>query len=156
MNEVAKRVIQNTGFLYGRMLISIFIILYTTRLVLNTLGESDFGIFNVVGGVIALLSFVSASVSASTQRYLNYHEGAGNLLMQKRIFKCKSCTSSVGVGRHGGLLTCCGVLLFSNMVLNIPPERTFAAQVVFGSLIVSVIGTIMTAPYEAAINAQRE
>ena len=64
MNEVAKRVIQNTGFLYGRMLISIFIILYTTRLVLNTLGESDFGIFNVVGGVIALLSFVSASASA--------------------------------------------------------------------------------------------
>ena len=152
MNEVAKRVIQNTGFLYGRMLISIFIILYTTRLVLNTLGESDFGIFNVVGGVIALLSFVSASVSASTQRYLNYHEGAGNLLMQKRIFNVSLVLHLLVSAVMVVCLLVVGYFCFQ-YVLNIPPERTFAAQVVFASLIVSVIGTIMTAPYEAAINA---
>lgn len=152
MNEVAKRVIQNTGFLYGRMAISMFIILYTTRLVLNTLGESDFGIFNVVGGVIALLSFVSASVSASTQRYLNYHEGAGNLLMQKRIFNVSLVLHLLVSVVMVVCLLVVGYFCFKH-VLNIPPERTFAAQVVFASLIVSVIGTIMTAPYEAAINA---
>jgi len=152
MNEVAKRVIQNTGFLYGRMAISMFIILYTTRLVLNTLGECDFGIFNVVGGVVSLLSFVSASVSASTQRYLNYNEGAGNLQMQKSIFNVSLVLHMLVSAVMVICLLAVGYFCFKH-VLNIPPERTFAAQIVFASLIVSVIGTIMTAPYEAAINA---
>lgn len=73
----AKQIIKNTGFLYLKIIISIFIALYSTRLVLNALGADDFGIFNLVGGVIAMLSFLNAAMAASTQRYMSYYLGAG-------------------------------------------------------------------------------
>ena len=75
MSEIATRVAKNTGYLYLRMSITVFVSLYTTRLVLNSLGDTDYGIFSIVGGTIALLGFFNASLSNSTQRFMSYAEG---------------------------------------------------------------------------------
>lgn len=86
MSSTAKRVIKNTGFLYAKMSITMFISLYATRLILNSLGASDFGIFNIVGGAIAMLGFLNGAMASATQRFMSYSEGEGNKEKQKCIF----------------------------------------------------------------------
>jgi O-antigen/teichoic acid export membrane protein len=84
--NASDRVIKNTGILYVKMCITMFISLYTTRLILNSLGVSDFGIFNIVGGAIAMLGFLNAAMASATQRFMSYSEGEGNKEKQKKIF----------------------------------------------------------------------
>ena len=67
-----KRIAKNTLMLYVRMLFSMIVSLFTSRVVLQTLGVEDYGIFNVVGGVITMFTFINASMVSSTQRYLNF------------------------------------------------------------------------------------
>ena len=85
MNTVS-RVIRNTGFIYMKMGVTMFVSLYATRLVLNALGVDDFGIFNMVAGVIAMLAFLNASMAAATQRFMSYAEGEGDPEKQKIVF----------------------------------------------------------------------
>ena len=84
--STAARVAKNTGYLYAKMGITMFISLYTTRLILNSLGTSDFGIFNIVGGAIAMLGFLNAAMAGATQRFMSYTEGEGDKEKQKKIF----------------------------------------------------------------------
>ena len=81
-----KRIAKNTLYLYFRMFLIMAVTLYTSRIYLQVLGETDFGIYNIVGGVIVLLSFVSNSMSTSTQRFLNYEMGKGNRARLEKIF----------------------------------------------------------------------
>ena len=76
--SVAERIIKNTGWLYAKMGITMFVSLWVTRLVLNSLGQSDFGIFNLVGGAIAMLGFLNVALASATQRYMSYSQGEGN------------------------------------------------------------------------------
>lgn len=150
--STATRVIKNTGYLYAKMGITMFISLYTTRLILNSLGASDFGIFNIVGGAIAMLGFLNGAMASATQRFMSYSEGEGNKEKQKSIF-------NVSLVLHFGIAFIVGIALliagyfFFNGILNIPADRIFAAKVVYGSLIVSTMFTVMTVPYDAAMNA---
>ena len=79
MSSTANRVIKNTGYLYAKMAITMFVSLYTTRLILNALGASDFGIYNIVGGAIAMLGFLNAAMASATQRFMSYAEGEGSI-----------------------------------------------------------------------------
>lgn len=150
--STASRVAKNTGYLYAKMSITMFISLYTTRLVLNSLGDVDFGIFNIVGGAIAMLGFLNATMARVTQRYMSYSEGEGNKDKQKKIF-------NISIVLHAAISILVGVVLlvagyfFFHGILNIPPNRQFAAQVVYGSLIVSTMFTVMSVPYDAMLNA---
>ena len=150
--STASRVAKNTGYLYAKMGITMFISLYTTRLVLNSLGDVDFGIFNIVGGAIAMLGFLNAAMARATQRYMSYSEGEGNKDKQKQIF-------NISIVLHAAISILVGVVLlvagyfFFHGILNIPPDRQFAAQVVYGSLIVSTMFTVMSVPYDAMLNA---
>lgn len=150
--STAKRVIKNTGFLYAKMGITMFISLYTTRLVLNALGVSDFGVFNIVGGIIAMLGFLNASMASATQRFMSYSEGEGNKEKQKKIFNI-SIVLHFLIGCVLGLVLLIIGYFFFNGVLNIESSRIYAAKVVYGSLIFSTIFTVMTVPYDAVINA---
>ena len=150
--STATRVIKNTGYLYAKMGITMFISLYTTRLILNSLGASDFGIFNIVGGAIAMLGFLNAAMASATQRFMSYSEGEGDKEKQKSIFNI-SLVLHFGIAFAVGLALVIAGYFFFNGILNIPEERTFAAQVVYGSLIVSTMFTVMTVPYDAAMNA---
>lgn len=151
MDSTANRVIKNTGFLYAKMGITMFISLYTTRLILNSLGTSDFGIFNIVGGAIAMLGFLNAAMASATQRFMSYSEGEGDKEKQKSIFNV-SIVLHLGISLIVGIALLIAGYFFFNGILNIPADRIFAAQVVYGSLIVSTIFTVMTVPYDAAMN----
>lgn len=152
MSSTANRVIKNTGFLYAKMGITMFISLYTTRLILNSLGASDFGIFNIVGGAIAMLGFLNASMASATQRFMSYSEGEGDKEKQKSIFNV-SLILHLDISIAVGIALLIAGNFFFNGVLNIPEDRVSAAQVVYGSLIVSTMFTVMTVPYDAAMNA---
>lgn len=152
MSSTANRVIKNTGFLYAKMGITMFVSLYTTRLILNSLGASDFGIFNIVGGAIAMLGFLNAAMASATQRFMSYSEGEGDKEKQKSIFNV-SFILHIGISFVVGIALLIAGYFFFNGILNIPPDRVFAAKVVYGGLIVSTMFTVMTVPYDAAMNA---
>ncbi|MCK7558011.1 hypothetical protein MKQ70_24595 [Chitinophaga sedimenti] len=135
------------------MLITIVISLYSTRLVLNALGANDFGIFNLISGVIAMLSFVNMAMTLSTQRYMSYSLGGGDDDQLKKVFN-----SSVLLHFVLGLLLVLifemvGIYMFGH-VLNIPQDRVGAAQVIFHLMVVSAFFTVISVPYDAVINAR--
>lgn len=77
--ENNKRIAKNTAMLYMRMLLSMAVSFYTSRIVLNILGVDDFGIYNLVGGIVVLFSFLNNAMASSTQRFLNFELGRENL-----------------------------------------------------------------------------
>lgn len=99
MSEIANRVLRNTCYLYARMGITMFISLYTTRLILNSLGASDFGIFNIVGGAIGMLGFLNAAMADATQRFMSYAEGEGNKNKKKSIFNVRNSILKRNLGK---------------------------------------------------------
>ena len=150
--STSTRVIKNTGFLYVKMGITMFVSLYTTRLILASLGASDFGIFNVVGGAIGLLGFLNSTLANATQRFMSYAEGEGVLDNKKKIF-------NISISLHIIIAIATAILLLGvmyplfNGILNIPTERLFAAKVIYLSLIFSTLLTIVNVPYDAVMNA---
>ena len=88
-----KRIAKNTLFLYVRMLLIMAVTLYTSRVVLKTLGVEDFGIYNVVGGIVAMLGILNGAMSVSTQRYLTFELGKKNILYYHIDGKPLQCSS---------------------------------------------------------------
>lgn len=148
----ANRIIKNTGFLYAKMGITIFFNLYTTRLILNALGTNDFGVYHIVGGAIAMLGFINMAMAAATQRFMSYSAGENNIEKQKVIFNVSMILHFILAIIIVILLSVAGYFFF-NGILNLPPERIFASKIVYGSLIISTMFTIITVPYDAIMNA---
>ena len=84
--ENNKRIAKNTSLLYIRMLVTMCIGLYTSRVVLQTLGISDFGLYNVVGGIVAMFSFLNGNLAGGTQRFLSFELGTGNKQKLRKTF----------------------------------------------------------------------
>lgn len=85
-SENTKRIAKNTLLLYVRMLFGMLVSLYTSRVVLQALGVEDYGIYNVVGGFVAMFSMISSSLSASTGRFLTYELGKGDMEKLQKVF----------------------------------------------------------------------
>ena len=150
--STANRIVKNTAWLYAKMAITMFVSLYTTRLILNGLGASDFGIFNIVGGAIAMLGFLNTAMASATQRFMSYAEGEGDKEKQKYIFNISVVLHVIISAIVAVILVIAGYFFF-NGFLNIPIERLDAAKVVYSSLIVSTILTMINVPYDAVMNA---
>lgn len=146
------RIIKNTGFLYIKMGINVFISLYSTRLILSSLGASDFGVFNIVGGAITMLGFLNSTMANATQRFMSYAEGEDNLDKKKKVFNVSMILHMIVAFITGLILFGAMFPLFDN-VFNILPERVLAAKVIYISLIISTIFTILNVPYDAVMNA---
>lgn len=150
--QAAKRVAKNTCILYARMAITVFISLYSTRLILAALGVADFGLFNVVGGVISMLGFLNSSMAAATQRFMSFAQGAGDLEKVKRIFNMSSLL-------HWGIAVLVLLLLegagyfFFHGVLNIAPDRLDVAKLIYQFMVISTLFTVISVPYEAVITS---
>ena len=150
--STANRIIKNTGYLYLKMGITIFISLYTTRLILNSLGASDYGIYNIVGGAIALLGFFNSTMANATQRFMSYAEGEGNIDSKRKIF-------NVSLILHLGVAFLSLVLLLAFMyplfhnILNIASDRIIASKIVYLCLVFSTVLTIVNVPYDSVMNA---
>ena len=149
----AKRVAKNTGFLYARMAITVFISLYVTRLVLGSLGTEDFGIYSLVAGMVAMLVFLNAAMTAASQRFMSYAQGEGNIDKQKNIFNVSTLLHFFIAIVLVIFLEAVGYFLFDS-VLNIPVERLEAAKYVFHAMVVSTFFTVISVPYDAVINAR--
>ena len=147
-----KRVAKNTGILYIKMGLTIFISLYTTRLVLATLGLDDFGLFNVIGGAIALLGFLNASMSSATQRFMSFSLGAGKIQDIKIIFNMSILLHIIIACIIFIILEIAGYFFF-NGILNIHPGRIYAAKIVYQFMILSTIFSVISVPYNALLNA---
>lgn len=148
----SKRVIKNTIFLYIRMAVSILVNVFTTNILLRALGASDYGLYNVVGGAVAMLNFLSASMSSVTQRFLNYAEGAGDKANTVKIFN-NAKAIHYAIALFTAIFLICAGFIFFNGILNIPTGQEIPALIVYGCLIFSVVFSITISPYDAVLNA---
>jgi len=149
----ARRVAKNTGILYVRMAITVFISLYTTRIVLQALGIEDFGIYSLAGGSVAMLTFLNGSLSSATQRFMSYSLGQGEKQRLHQIFNVSLVLHTSIALLTLLLLEGIGYLLFDR-IFNIKTERQQAAWLVYQFAVLSTFFTILTVPYDAVINAR--
>lgn len=145
-----KRIAKNTMFLYVRTFVSMVIGLYTSRKILEILGADDFGIFNVVGGIITMLAFLNNSMSAATQRFLTIELGRGDRQAFRRVFSM-CVVIHVAIAIFALLLGETIGLWFVNTHLNIPLDRMTAANFVYQTSLLSTVIIIIQQPYIAAI-----
>lgn len=150
--ENTRRIAKNTLMLYGRMLFSMVVSLYTSRVVLNALGVEDYGIYNVVGGFVTMFSLISNSLSSAVSRFLTFELGRGDMERLKAIF-------STSVLIHIALAAVIFILAetvgvwFLNTQMTIPAERLTAANWVFQASVVSFMFALFSVPYNASIVA---
>lgn len=152
MNKDNKRIAKNTLYLYIRQFIILAISLYTSRIVLNALGATDYGLYNVVGGIIVLFSFISNALSNSASRYIAYAIGTNELKEIKKAFGsflslyyCVAASILI-LGETVGLW-------FVNNYLTIPADRFSAALWVYHFSIVSAVMNLLYVPYHCLIVA---
>ena len=151
-NSRNYKIAKNTFLLYARMLLVMAINIYTSRVILDALGVVDFGVYNVVGGVVALFTFLSSSMSNSTLRFITFSLGKGEVEELKKTF-----TTSVQIHFIISLV----ILLFAetlglwflNNKIVIPEERMTAAQWVYQLSILSCLLSIVVVPYISLIKA---
>ena len=152
VSESNKRIAKNTLLLYFRMLLIIIVGLYTSRVVLNTLGVSDYGIYNVVGGIVAMLAFLNSAMVAASQRFISFELGTGNIERLKKVF-CTSVSIHIVLAGIIFLIAETIGLWFVNTHLNIPIERMEAANLVYQCSILTLLLTVVSVPYNSCIVA---
>lgn len=147
-----KRIAKNTLMLYLRMLFSMLVSLYTSRVVLSTLGVEDYGIYNVVGGIVAMFGMFNSAMSSATSRYITFELGRGNLPQLQRVFV-------TAIHIHA-LISLLGVVLaetvglwFFYTQMVIPAERVDAAFWVYQLSILTMVLMVVSVPYNATIIA---
>ncbi len=145
-----NRIAKNTIILYTRMIVVMAISLFTSRVFLEILGNENYGIYNVVGGIVGLLGFLINSFGTVTQRYLNTSIGKKDDILLRKVFS--SCLTV-----HLIIAIICIIagetigIWFLNTQLNIPIERMYAAHWVFQLSIAGIALTLISMPYESAI-----
>lgn len=150
--ENTKRIAKNTLMLYIRMLFSMLVSLYTSRVVLNTLGVEDYGIYNVVGGLVTMFSLISTSLSASVSRFLTFELGRGDMERLKETFSTSLMIHLVLAGIVFLLAESIGIW-FLNTQMTIPEERLYAANWVFQASIINFMFGLCSVPYNASITS---
>lgn len=150
-----RRIAKNTLLLYIRMLLTMAVSLYTSRVILKVLGVEDFGIYNVVGGIISMFAFINGGMVAATQRYITFEIGSGNINQLKKVFSASLQIHAIIsviiiiLGETVGLW-----FLLEKLV--IAETRMTAAMWVYQLSIVACIVNIMSIPYNADIIAHEK
>lgn len=147
-----KRIAKNTLLLYFRMLFMMVVSLYTSRVILNALGVEDFGIYNVVGGVVAMFSVISGSLSAAISRFITYELGKGDQIRLNKIFSASVTIQLLLSLIIVVLIESVGVW-FLNAKMTIPEMRMTAANWVLQFSIITFVINLISVPYNAAIIA---
>lgn len=147
-----KRIARNTLFLYIRSFVSMVIGLYTSRMILEVLGVSDFGIYNVVGGVITMMAFLNGSFNVAISRYLTFELGRKDFKAYNRVFNT-ALVIQCGLALLVLLVAETAGLWFVNTQLVIPADRMVAANWVYQAAIIGTILGIINSPFGASINA---
>lgn len=157
MDERSKniQIAKNTAVLYCRTIIVLVVSLYTSRVVLNTLGVEDYGIYNVVGGFVTMFSLLSSSLSNAISRFITIELGRGNIERLKNIFSTSVNVQIVIAILIGILLEIIGIW-FLNHKMIIPENRIFAANIVMHCSIVTFMINLISIPYNSCIIAHEK
>ena len=147
-----KRIAKNALLLYFRMLLLMLISLYTSRVILNALGVDDYGIYNVVGGVVSMFSVLSGSLSAAIGRFLTFELGKGDKEKLRKVFS-SSVTIQAGIAFLILVLAETVGLWFINVKMVIPADRIGSANWCFQFSIITFCINLISVPYNAAIIA---
>lgn len=147
-----RTIARNTATLYLRMIFLMIVSLYTSRVVLQILGVEDYGIYNVVAGVVTLFAFLNTSLSGATQRFLSFSLGTRDESNTRRVF-CTSVNLHILLGLLLSVLLETIGLWFFYTKLNIPPERHRAALWTFHISVLSTFISVARVPYSALIIA---
>lgn len=153
--ENNKRIAKNTALLYFRLILTMCVALYTSRVIFAILGEVDYGIYNVVGGVVVMFTFLNGALSASTSRFITIELGKKDYVQLQKIF-------SITLVNH--FLIALVILILAETVglwfvmnkLVIPPNRMVAALFIYQFSIFSCIVTLIETPYNAVIIAHEK
>lgn len=147
-----KRIAKNTLYLYIRMGIIMLVQLYTSRIVLNTLGVDDYGIYNVVGSVVVMFSFISGPLGTATQRFFNYELGRKNDGKLNLVFNLSLYCYLILAIMMFLIIEVGGVWYIENK-MNLPESRLNAAMFAFQMSLISFIFQLIKTPYESLIVA---
>ena len=150
-----KTIAKNTIMLYFRMFVTMIISLFTSRVVLQTLGVDDYGIYQAVGGIVGLLSFINGALATGSSRFLTYGMGEGDELKLKRIFST-TLTAHLGLALFVVLLAETAGLWFLYNKMVIPNDRMDAAVFTYHLSIVTAFFSITQVPYSACIIAHEK
>ena len=149
----SNRIIINTMAQYTRTIINVCLSLYSTRLILSALGQSDYGIYSVVAGVIAMMSFITNALVVTTQRFLSIYHGKNDPQKIRQIFGNSMLLHILIASILGVVLFCLGSWITHDF-LNIVVERQQAAWYVYNAAVVMLMLTFITAPIRALFIAR--
>lgn len=147
-----NRIAKNTLFLYIRMAFVLVVSLYTSRVILRTLGVEDFGVFNVVAGFVSMFSFLNSALSSGIQRFYNYELGKNGEDGLRHVYRAAIIIQATLAVVVFILVEAIGIWYIDNKLV-IDPERLNAARWVFHLSVVSLIFVILQIPYSSAILA---
>lgn len=150
--KAANRVIFNTSIVYIQLLLGIVIGLFSTRIVLNALGEEDYGIYVLVAGVIGLLNILGSNMANASMRFMSHSLGTGDNEKILKTFNTLLFIHFILGGIIILLLEIGGWFMFEYF-LNIPLEKMFAAKIVFHCMVFSTFVAVISVPYDAVMNA---
>ena len=151
-SENNKRIAKNTLFLYVRMFVMMLTALFTSRIVLDVLGVVDYGLNNIIGGVVVLFSFLNTALLSAIQRYLSFYIGRKDYTQTNVVF-CMSLNTYVLLSVLVVILGETIGLWFVSSQLNIPQDRMYAAQWVYQLTLLQFIVGLLRVPYNASIIA---
>lgn len=151
-----KRLIRNTIMLYSRLFVIMLVSLYTSRVALNALGVEDFGVYNIVAGVVVLFSFISQALNSACNRFLSIAVGKGVTSEIQSTFSTALTVHSILVLIVFLTLELAGVLVFRCDILNIPEGRVEAAMRVYHIASLCVCFNIIRTPFNASIIAHED
>ena len=146
----SKRIAKNTAFLYLRMIVVMVVGLFTSRITLSVLGVSDYGIYNVVGGTVTMLTVLTGAISVATSRYLTYSLGVGDTNALQNTFST-ALNIHIILGAVIFIIAEGVGIWFLNNKLNIPPDRLYAANWILQFSILTFVIGIIAIPYTASI-----
>nr|MBP7472253.1 lipopolysaccharide biosynthesis protein [Prevotella sp.] len=150
--EDNKRLAKNTLVMYLRTFMVLLISLYVSRVLLKLLGVDDYGIYNVVGGIVVLFSFLNSAMSMASQRFITFAFGKGNIKETSQVFSASMITQIIITIILIVVVEILG-LWFLNSKLNIPADRMVAANWVFQISILTFSLQVVRVPYEASVIA---
>lgn len=148
--QASNRIIVNTLAQYIRTILNMLLSLISVRLVLNILGETDYGIYSLVAGVVSMLSFFTNSLIYSTQRFLSIHQGKGDVILLKSVFS-NSLLLHIVIGFIVLIILECMTPFLFDGFLNIPAERLDAASIIYQMVVIMVYISFIAAPYRALL-----
>lgn len=148
----AKRLAKNTLYMYARMILIMLVSIYTSRVVLDKLGVDDYGLYNAVASIVAMIAFLNVTLSTSTSRYLTYDLGQGDFEKLRNTFSTSFYSHLILAGIVILIMETIG-LWYMNHKFVVPEGRELATQIVYQISVITTVIAVVQVPYTASIMA---